>query len=83
MAETIEELEAVLARFRDGYESGALSDPIFESRFPNAESPAFTADFFPVLETLKELMPPAEYHAELKRAVDHLRAMFPDFMRPS
>lgn len=83
MAETIEELEAVLARFRAGYESGALSDPIFDSRFPTAESPAYTAQFFAALETLKELTPPAEYHADLQRAVDHLRAMFPDFLRPS
>jgi hypothetical protein len=83
MAETIEELEAVLARFKAGYESGALSDPIFDSRFPTAESPAATADFFLALERLKPLVPAPEYQADLQRAVDHLRAIFPDFLRPS
>lgn len=83
MAETIEELEAVLARFKVGYESGALSDPIFDPRFPTAESPAATAHFFLVLERLQPLVPVAEYHADLQKAVDHLRDIFPDFLRPS
>lgn len=83
MAETIEELEAVLARFKVGYDSGALSDSIFDPRFPTVDSPAATAHFFLALERLKPVVPAAEYHAHLQKAVDHLRTIFPDFLRPS